>query len=159
MPWSATMTRLAGRLRSRRPATSRPIWLSTLAAACVTSGDCGRVAFATWPWLSGSNVPPQPTLAPGQNIVAVRTPAFSAVTQIGSPSFHQKGSSLAMVKVSPGRAESSIVLPTMPWWSGTLPVASVQWLGKVTEGKDGRIDAETPPAASALRLGVTPRSR
>jgi len=74
----------------------------------------GRVAFATAPWLSGSNVPPQPTLAPGQNIVAVRTPAFSAVTQIGSASFHQKGSSLAMVKVSPGRAESSIVLPTMP---------------------------------------------
>ena len=34
-------------------------------------------------------VPPQGTLEPGQNMVAVRTPAFSAVTQMGSASFHQ----------------------------------------------------------------------
>jgi len=34
-------------------------------------------------------VPPQATSEPGQNMVAVRMPLFSAVTQIGSASSHQ----------------------------------------------------------------------
>src|SRR3546814_5850414 len=63
---------------------------------------------------SAASLPPQATFDPGQNNVPVRTPAFSAVTQIGSASFHQKGSSVAMVKVSPGLAPSSILFATMP---------------------------------------------
>src|SRR3546814_2800522 len=98
---------------------------------------------------SAARVPPQATLAPGQNIVAVRMPAFSASTQIGEAAFHQKGSSLAIVKISPGRAGSSIRLATMPCRSGTSPVTSVQWLGKVFDGKDGAIGAVTPEIGRA----------
>ena len=66
---------------------------------------------------------------PGQNMVAVRTPAFSAVTQRGSDWSHQKGSwetsALPMLKVTPGFAGSSILLSTMPLWSGLRPVTRV----------------------------------
>ncbi|MCY1172951.1 hypothetical protein D9M73_130980 [compost metagenome] len=63
------------------------------------------------------------------------------------------------MKVTPGRPASSMELDTMPLRSGRRPVTSVQWLGKVLDGKDGRIAALMPLAASASRVGVTPRVR
>jgi hypothetical protein len=66
---------------------------------------------------------------PGQNMVAVRIPAFSAVTHNGSDSSHQKGSwemsALPMEKVTPGFFGSSMVLSTMPLRSGRSPVTRV----------------------------------
>src|SRR3546814_965040 len=73
-------------------------------------------------------------------------PAFSASTQIGEAAVHQKGSSLAIVKISPGRAGSSIRLATMPCRSGTSPVTSVQWLGKV------RSEEHTSELQSLMRI-------
>ena len=52
--------------------------------------------------------------------------ASSAVNQIGAALFHQNGSSLAMVKTSPGRLGSSIMLAAMPCRSGRTPVTMVQ---------------------------------
>ena len=77
--------------------------------------SCGRVPLATGCGHCGSRTPPQATLLPGQNIVAVRIPAFSAVTHRGSPPFHQKGSSFDIEKTSPARAASSMVFATTPW--------------------------------------------
>ena len=63
---------------------------------------------------------------PGQEVVAVRTPTFSAPTQIGSPP-HQP--LLVTASRSPRlkrpSAGSSMLLLTMPWWSGRRPVTRV----------------------------------
>src|SRR3546814_18129249 len=96
---------------------------------------------------SAARVPPQATLAPGQNIVAVRMPAFSASTQIGEAAFHQKGSSLAIVEISPGRAGASIRLSTEPCRSGPSPVNHVPWCGKVFDGTDGALGSVHTGAA------------
>ncbi len=56
-------------------------------------------------------------------MVPVRTPAFSAETQIGSAWSQKPLSLLAMVK-TPSSA-SVKRLPTIPWWSGCRPVTSV----------------------------------
>ncbi len=63
---------------------------------------------------------------PGHDQVAVRTPAFSALTQIGSPP-HQRASVTAagLLISNPPSCGSCMLLWMMPWWPGRSPVTRV----------------------------------
>ncbi len=66
----------------------------------------GRVPPVTSCGQASAVVPPQATFDPGQNIVALWIPAFSAVTHTGSAAFHQNGSLLSsMVNLPPGAGD------------------------------------------------------
>ena len=108
-------TALPGACAAARPATPRPGRHARIGTRAVVRAPVRR---------------PQAGIGacePGQNIVAVASPSFSAVTQIGSPPFHQRPSPAfaARVFLNPPIAASRMMLCTMPWRSGRTPVTSV----------------------------------